>query len=155
MKPYYHARSSAKKWGGTWEDYIQVHEFMDLTKFCLADVRHRAILHNSFGVYLATEVFGSVLKISLPDGKIKEVPVAELAEQHILEDLGRIPSIQDWLEKLPIELWMAGAVSKTRHAFHITQADAEELNNRNDMKPAEGKAMPTLSKEEVEQLLSL
>lgn len=29
-------------------------------------------------------------------------------EQHVLEDLGRIPTVQDWLGKIQPEPWMLG-----------------------------------------------
>ena len=35
----------------------------------------------------------------LPDGR--EVFVRDIAEQHVLEDLGHIPSLSDWLREMP------------------------------------------------------
>ena len=52
MKPYIHAVSSAKKFGGVWNDYIEIHNFMDSSKGHIADNRHRALLHNSFTIQL-------------------------------------------------------------------------------------------------------
>jgi hypothetical protein len=31
-----------------------------------------------------------------------------VGEQHVLEDLGRIPTVQDWLMKIRPESWMLG-----------------------------------------------
>jgi hypothetical protein len=31
-----------------------------------------------------------------------------IGEQHILEDLGRIPTVADWLGKIQPESWMLG-----------------------------------------------
>ena len=42
-KPYVHAVSSAKKFGGIWEDYIDIHEFLDSSKAVMSDLRHRAL----------------------------------------------------------------------------------------------------------------
>lgn len=50
--PYYHAVSSARRFGGAPEDYLAVHQFFDQTKAHLADCRHRLVLHNSFGTFL-------------------------------------------------------------------------------------------------------
>lgn len=101
--PYHHARSSARKFGGQPEDYLDVHRWFDQTKASWADIRHRAVLHSSFGIFLCEEVFGVV--ITRPsDGK--PVPTRLIAEQHVLEDLGRIPTLQDWLEDLPFKDWM-------------------------------------------------
>lgn len=43
MKPWRHARNSARKFGGMPEDYIEIHNFMDVSKSAHADVRHRAV----------------------------------------------------------------------------------------------------------------
>lgn len=111
MNSYQHAQSSARKWGGTPEDYLPVHEFIDGTKQAFGDVRHRAILHNTYGIWLVQEVHGRVLEVN--KGKhIVKVPVREIAEQHILEDLGWIPTPGDWLENMDIKAWMGGKQQK-------------------------------------------
>lgn len=104
-KPLIHARSSAKRWGGKPADYLAIHEKMDTTKMAHAEVTHRCVFHSAFGVYLIEELFGRVLTNS--DGK--EVFVRDVAEQHVLEDLGFIPSLSDWLQEMPAQPWMAGA----------------------------------------------
>lgn len=105
-KPIFHARSSAKKFGGKPEDYQDLHQWMDSTKSAHATVKHRAILHSAFGIFLAEQVFGLMLTNS--DGK--EVCVRDIAEQHVIEDLGFIPSLDDWLNSMAVEPWMAGAL---------------------------------------------
>jgi hypothetical protein len=110
--PYYHAKSSAKKFGGQPEDYIALHEWFDQTKAHLPDARHRSVLHSSFGIYMAQQVFGEVI-VRKSDGK--PVPTRMLGEQHVLEDMGMIPTLQDWLKELPLRSWMirgAKALSK-------------------------------------------
>jgi len=45
------------------------------------------------------------------------VPVRYLGEQHVKEDLGRIPTAQDWLSEIRPQRWMYGqrlAVGKSR-----------------------------------------
>ncbi len=91
MKPSIHARNSARKYGGTAACYIDIHEFMDQTKAHLPDMRHRAVLHNSFGIYLCAQVFG-VTRVN-SDGK--EYDVRDIAEDHVIEDLGRIPTLYE------------------------------------------------------------
>jgi hypothetical protein len=34
------------------------------------------------------------------------VPVRFIGEQHVVEDLGRIPSVSDWLSEMPLRPWM-------------------------------------------------
>lgn len=75
---------------------------MDWSKSALADVRHRAIFHSAFGIYIVEKVFGE----TITNSDDKEVSVRDIAEQHVMEDLGFIPSLEKWLEKLPIEDWM-------------------------------------------------
>lgn len=108
MKPLIHAQISVKKFGGKVEDYIPLHDFFDWSKSTLADVRHRAILHNTFGIFLLEKVFGTYITNS--DGKM--VSVRDIGEDHVLQDLGTIPTVDQWLKQLPIEKWMGGQLKK-------------------------------------------
>jgi hypothetical protein len=110
MNSYLHARISVHHWRGTPEDYLDIHQFIDSSKAHLADVRHRALLHSSFGIFLVEKVFGPTVTNSV--GRI--IPTREIAEQHIIDDLGRIPPVADWLRAMPIENWMGGPVRRTR-----------------------------------------
>lgn len=84
---YIHAQSSARRFGGQPDHYLPIHDFLDATKQALADPRHRLILHHSLGTFTAEQRFGHV--ITTP-GKV--VPVRVIAEQHIFEDFGRVPT---------------------------------------------------------------
>lgn len=115
MNSYRHAQSSARKWGGAPEDYLKVHSFIDSSKQVIGDVRHRALYHHTLGVFLCEQIFGSVLKIpkSRHEDLFVAVPVREIAEQHILEDLGWLPSPADYIDGMPIHVWMSGPQHKT------------------------------------------
>lgn len=102
MKPHIHAESSAKTYGGKPSDYLEIHKFLDSSKAHLGDCRHRAILHSTFGCYIAELVFGE----TLTNSDNKTISVREICEQHIIEDLGMLPTVQDWLTDLPIQSWM-------------------------------------------------
>lgn len=102
-KPYKHALTDVKKFGGKVEDYLPIHDFMDSTKSSVPDVRHRAILHSSFGIFIVEKVFGH--NITNSDGKV--ISVRDIAERHCIQDLGTIPTMQDWLSELPIRSWMS------------------------------------------------
>ena len=104
-KALVHARSSARKYGGRPEDYLAIHEKMDSTKSAHAEVTHRCVFHSAFGIFIIEDIFGRTLTNS--DGK--EVFVRDIAEQHVLVDLGFIPSLSDWLREMPAQPWMAGA----------------------------------------------
>jgi hypothetical protein len=105
--PYHHALSSVRKWGGKVDDYLAIHEWFDGSKAHMADFRHRALRHHSEGIFLSERIFGKVITNS--DGRV--VPVRYIGEQHVNEDLGRIPSVADWLRRIQPtddDAWMFG-----------------------------------------------
>lgn len=102
MNPYYHAVSSVKKYGGRTEDYIAIHSWFDESKSYIADFRHRALRHHAEGIFMCEKLFGNTIRNS--DGK--NIPVRFIGEQHVKEDLGFIPSVQDWLLNIRPKGWM-------------------------------------------------
>lgn len=96
MTPYHHAVSSAKKFGGLPEDYLELHNWFDATKAFTGNWTHRALRHHAAGVAWAVTKFGSTLRNS----EEKKVPIKSLAEQHVEEDCGFIPTVQDWLQPI-------------------------------------------------------
>jgi len=105
MKPIVHALNSAKKFGGQPSDYLPLHDFLDSSKSSHGTNRHRIVLHSSFGVFVLEKVFGHTITNS--DGRA--VHVRDVGEQHVVEDLGFIPDLSDWVRNLPLEPWMCGA----------------------------------------------
>ena len=118
---YHHAVSSARTFGGMPADYQAVHDWLDGSKQLLADFRHRALRHHAEGCFAAEALFGRTITNS--DGR--EVPVRLVAEQHILEDLGRIPSFADWVRNIRPEPWMCRVGMKLDNI----EADTEELTH--------------------------
>lgn len=102
--PLEHARSSANRFGGLPEDYLRIHQWFDESKSLLADFRHRALRHHADGIFQAERLFG----VTIQNSEGKDVLVRYIGEQHVREDLGRIPSFQDWIAELPIRPWMYG-----------------------------------------------
>ena len=102
--PLKHAESSARKFGGRAEDYLQIHNCSDESKPFFSDFRHRALRHHAEGIFLAERLFGVAIVNS--DGN--QVPVRYVGEQHVREDLGRIPTAQDWLLQIKPQRWMYG-----------------------------------------------
>lgn len=109
MKPYVHSKNSVNRYGGKIEDYQAIHDFIDSSKSSVADIRHRAMLHSAWGIFLVEKVFGTTITNS--DGKI--VCVRDLAEEHVVEDLGFIPSMEHWLKNMTIQTWMGGGRRNT------------------------------------------
>jgi len=97
-KPIFHAQSSARRFGGKAEEYLEIHNFMDSSKSTIADNRHRALTHNSWFISVVIEkVFG----YSFVNSAGRTVSTRDIAEQHVLEDFGGqyIPSAQDYLQE--------------------------------------------------------
>jgi hypothetical protein len=132
MKPYEHGRISAKKWGGRAEDYQEIHDFIDLPKSAHPDMRHRAILHNSLSPYICEKIFGTwkwefhgkwwnptswfswkyTKRPYIVNSEGKRVQIRDIAEQHIIDDMGRIPTLSDYLDEMPFYNWLGGLPKK-------------------------------------------
>ena len=118
MKPWEHAKHSVKKWGGTPQEYLPIHDFIDSSKAHFPDVRHRALLHSSFGIFITEKVFGTNITLKTftkwRNGQRetivdRTVSVRDIAEVHVLQDMGTIPTVQDYLEGMPMYDWLGGA----------------------------------------------
>ena len=110
MKSFHHCKSSVKLFGGRVGDYHQIHAWFDETKDHYADIRHRALRHHTQGIKECEMKFG----IIITNSDNKQVPVRSIAEQHIREDLGFIPTVQDWLKEIKPKPWMASTKKNTK-----------------------------------------
>ena len=117
--PYHHAVSSVKKYGGEVEDYIEVHRFFDASKAHHGDYRH-----HTEGIFEAERVFG----VTITNANGRAIPTRWIGEQHVIEDLGTLPSLSDWLSAIKGERWMM----RSRHLSRELGEDWSE--NRSDMK---------------------
>lgn len=95
--PIQHSKSSAKKFGGQWEDYIKYHEWFDETKAWVGHSIHRMFRHHSEGIFECEKIFGTHFFNS--DNNI--VYTRYVGEQHVKEDCnGYIPSAKEWVDAL-------------------------------------------------------
>jgi hypothetical protein len=79
----------------------------------ITSVRHNLGLGmNADGIFLAEKLFG----IAIVNSDGKQVPVRYVGEQHVREDLGRIPTAQDWLSQIKPQSWMYGQCSGDANA---------------------------------------
>ena len=128
MRPWQHARSSAHG-GASWDDILEVHEFLDLSKTACADRRHRIVLHHvDLGLAIAEQAFSL------------RTDVAILVRQHVKEDLGSLATLSDWLgltdvERLPSPVMRrigngpAGIAALVANRLHASQAaDVEKVS---------------------------
>ena len=102
MHPYHHALSSAKKHGGEPEDYLAIHHWFDESKRYYADFRHRVLRHHAEGIFACEEKFGPTITNSAG----RTIPTRYIGEQHVKEDIGFIPSFQDWASTIQTQDWM-------------------------------------------------
>jgi len=122
MKPYVHAKASVRRYGGIPEDYLAIHDLMDSSKSAIADHRHRAVFHNAFGIYIVEKIFGT----TIVNSQGKHVNVRDIAEDHVLEDLGRIPSLEDWFKNMTPQPWMSGTTRKKEISKFVEAANSIE-----------------------------
>lgn len=95
--PIQHAKSAARKWGGTWEDYIHIEEWFDATKAWIGHSKHRMFRHHSEGIFECEKVFG--MSFVNTDGKT--VYTRYVAEQHVKEDCNNyIPTAKEWVDMI-------------------------------------------------------
>jgi len=130
MNPYHHAVNSAKKFGGIPEDYQPIHDWFDRSKAFYADYRHRALRHHAQGIFECEKQFGPVLINSHG----KNVPTRFIGEQHVIEDLGHIPSLQDWLSNIQGQDWMHRGNAETSASTKIkthTQSEPRSIHDLN------------------------
>lgn len=133
MKPHLHARTSARKYGGKPEDYYAIHTFIDGSKAAVADARHRAALHNAFGCFVVEAVFG----VTATNSEGKTYSPRDVAEDHIIEDLGFLPTLEHWLRNMRTEPWMSGATRAQHMRAGRTRAGTTD--------PAEAEVLEALS----------
>jgi hypothetical protein len=100
MHPYHHALSSVKKHGGEPHDYMEIHAWFDETKAFFGDARHRALRHHTAGIFWCEQQFGSTIPLT---GCSKRIPTRLIAEQHVMEDMGFLPTPEWWLSRMKLE----------------------------------------------------
>lgn len=114
--PQVHARSSARKFGGRWQEFIEVHSFMDSSKLHFAKATHRALLHHEYGVELAIGIFGDCGRLPGTLAAIKDI-----VSQHLAEDFTKeVPTVADWF---------ADSTFETKPAIGLAVACAESVRH--------------------------
>ena len=110
MKAFNHCKSSVKYFGGEEDDYLKIHQWFDESKTHYADIRHRALRHHTQGIAECEEKFG----VYIYNSNGNKVIVKSVAKQHIREDLGFIPTLQDWFKLMKPAPWMASTKRNTK-----------------------------------------
>lgn len=105
----HHAKSSALRFGGEPDDYVELHLWFDEPKCHVGNHAQRAVRHHTMGIGWAIERFGPWITRA-SDGK--RVSTRQLGEQHLMEDLGWLPTLDHWLRHLEVQPWMVEASQK-------------------------------------------
>ncbi|RYF85125.1 MAG: hypothetical protein EOO03_13765 [Chitinophagaceae bacterium] len=101
MNYWKHSLLSKKKFGGAAEDYLHIHKFMDASKLFYFDVKHRVLLHNTYGIEICIQKFGDKLTNSAG----QTILVRDIAAEHCKEDLmGVVPTLNNWFKYVDEDL---------------------------------------------------
>ena len=107
--PLHHSKSSVKRWGGSVDCYIAIHELLDSPKSTMNNNTGRMMTHNTWFAYtIIPKIFG--YNIINSDGK--SVDTVDIAMLHIAEDyrMTGIPTPQDFLKHMEVQPWMNNGV---------------------------------------------
>ena len=102
----FHAKSSARQFGGTTEMYLPIHNWFDATKALNATFRHRALRHHTQGIALAKQIFSNVQYNSQDCDIVNSVTIDEISNQHLWEDFQEQPEASKWWELIELKPWM-------------------------------------------------
>lgn len=108
MKPIEHAKIHARKYGGKPEDYVDIDDLLDSSKAAHGTMNHRAIYHHTVGAFLVERIFGHE-RINSDD---KPYSPRQVAEDHIIQDLGWLPTPDHYLRHMETQAWFGNPISK-------------------------------------------
>ncbi|HEU0176659.1 MAG TPA: hypothetical protein VFV58_20520 [Blastocatellia bacterium] len=101
MKPLQHARITGRRYGGEWQDWIEIHDWIDRSKVIFPSMQHRMFLHSDFGEWLAIRVYDEAIRSK--SGAV--TPTRDLFRDHQVEDLGRVVTLAEWLHEIDADYW--------------------------------------------------
>ncbi len=101
MKPLQHARITAHRYGGRWQYWIAIHDWIDRSKMIFPSMQHRMFLHSDFGEWLVVRIHGEAIRDE--DGAV--ISTRDLFRDHQVEDLGRVVTLGEWLREIDVGYW--------------------------------------------------
>jgi hypothetical protein len=128
--PEIHAKSSVKRWGGTIEDYLAIHELLDSPKETMNNNTARMLTHNVWFCYkIIPKIFG--YNITNSDGR--SVDTIDIAMLHVAEDFRMkfVPTVQDYLKHLDVQPWMNNGVKdiENQEATDLAKSIINKFSN--------------------------
>ncbi len=124
---FYHATSSVNAFGGVPEDYLEIHAWFDRGRAGTSSILHRFLSHHTQGIADAVEHFGKTITISTG----RQVPTSLIGEQHIQEDLGFVPTMDDFIQMMVAPRWSSKRAKLLHSRLHQV-IDTSELAAVND-----------------------
>ena len=112
----HHAESSARKYGGKMEDYIDIHKWIDAPKEHRWHFVSRIFRHSTLAIGDAEAIFG----LTIENSNGKQVLTRLIVEQHLMEDFGFIPTPDKWLQSVKPEPWMTNGAEKLSKKIELT-----------------------------------
>lgn len=95
MNYWKHSLLSKKKFKGEPEDYLEIHKFIDSSKLHYFNIKHRVLLHHTYGIDLCIQKFGE----TLTNAENLKILVRDIAAEHCKEDLmGVVPTLNNWFK---------------------------------------------------------
>src|SRR5262245_43162345 len=94
MKPLQHARITAHRYSGEWQDWIAIHDWIDSSKAIFPSMQHRMFIHSDFGEWLAVRIHKAPAGIST-----KPRPRTRAARYHYLMICGIAAPRCFWLKE--------------------------------------------------------
>jgi Domain of unknown function (DUF6915) len=125
MKPLQHARITAHRYRGRWQDWIAIHDWIDRSKMIFPSMQHRMFLHSDFGQWLAVRIHSESIKAE--NGTV--ISTREVFHNHQVEDLGRIVTLSEWLREIDGDYWKRRR-QPPRHLEQIREEPARGLAAR-------------------------
>ena len=119
---YFHAVSSANAFGGVPEDYLEIHSWFDCSRAGTSSILHRMLSHHTAGIQDAVATFGKTITISTG----RKVPVSLSGEQHIQEDIGFVPTLDDYISMMTAPRWATKRAKLLHRRLH-ERVDTSEL----------------------------
>ena len=125
--PLIHSQSSVKRWGGTVEDYLPIHELLDSPKVTMNNNTSRMLTHN---IWFCRQIIPMIFGYNITNSDGRSVDTVDIASLHVSEDFrGKfVPTVQDYLQHMQVQPWMNNGVKDIENP-EATQF-ANELKER-------------------------
>lgn len=121
---HYHSVSSCNAFGGKPEDYHELHRWLDRGRAGTDRLLHRMLAHHTQGIADAVALFGD----TITNSQGRQVPTSLLAHQHVVEDLGFVPTLEHYLELLHCPRWASKPARLLHSKLTLEPAEAGESN---------------------------